>query len=62
MIINLFYRGGSSNYLSRESANNSPIETVTSIVELVIFQRGVMGGLISFPSKFGSMHVQLSSI
>ena len=47
LMINLFYRGWSFNYLSRESTNNCPIETVTSTLELVIFQGGE-GGLISF--------------
>ena len=56
----------SSTYFTEEcppiTCNNSPIETVTSTVELVIFQGGVGWGLISFSPKFWSVHVQLSIV
>ena len=38
LIINLLYRGGSSNYLLRGSSNTIPMETGTSTVTHLIFQ------------------------
>ena len=40
LMINLFYKGGSCNYLLRGSASNIPMETGTSTVAHVIFQGG----------------------
>ena len=60
LIINLFYRGGSSNYLLMGSASNIPTETGASTVTHVIFQGGKGGGLGSdpLPLGLGSEYVQ----